>query len=529
MASISPRCSPLTLRVWILFSLVTIALYGCSADDSGGAADPGGGGDVGKGNDAGDGGHGSSGNDGGIGASGGDAGADAAHVPTPCEQIAPDGANDPAKNLTTIVDCLRTEGKAWLTAGTYPIASGIHVPAGAELKGLATPSPVLVLQKETGGNVTNYMVTLDAATSATPAGAKTHVAGLGLDAHNNIGSVANAATVMVGGDDALVESTDIYNDVQGPEAYTAAGVYFICQSCKGNVFKNTKIYNHYYGVIFRDTLTAATPNQVMGGEIHDIRCDSVTFAGYGEAMGITVHDTGWACNNGPIPGGGFYALTNTNGAKMIGNIIHDTCGHGLDLDRSSHFIIDNNHVYDPGSRFGGKYNYCAGNAAFLLDVSESTITGNTFENNGRTYNSGFDPNNVMHASTAGVFGDLPAGAKTVVAFVLAHRPNGGTDIADHNTLTGNVLRSFQDPASGYVGLGYFTSRGSGYAANGDWSASTTNYFTSNTSAGSNVGSVRCGGDWFAGSSTCIAGSPAPCNDDDYQHTGAFHSDACSTY
>lgn len=72
-------------------------------------------------------------------------------------------------------------------------------------------------------------------------------------------------------------------------------------------------------------------------------------------------------------------------------------------------------------------------------------------------------------------------------------------------------------------------RGTGYGPGQSWSAQTTNYFTGNTTFGSNVGSVRCGGDWFAGNSTCDAGSPPPCNDDDYQHAGAFHNDSCPFY
>lgn len=74
-----------------------------------------------------------------------------------------------------------------------------------------------------------------------------------------------------------------------------------------------------------------------------------------------------------------------------------------------------------------------------------------------------------------------------------------------------------------------TTRGTGLD-HGTWSAATTNYFTGNDPYGSQVGSVRCGGNWFAANSTCNQGSAAPCNVDDYQHTADWlRSDACRDY
>ena len=74
--------------------------------------------------------------------------------------------------------------------------------------------------------------------------------------------------------------------------------------------------------------------------------------------------------------------------------------------------------------------------------------------------------------------------------------------------------------SPWVGLGYFVSRATGYNAAGEWSAETTNYFTGNSPFGSNIGSKRCGGNWYAASSECIEGALEPeCNIDDPQHQG----------
>ncbi|PKN44539.1 MAG: hypothetical protein CVU63_10300, partial [Deltaproteobacteria bacterium HGW-Deltaproteobacteria-20] len=85
-----------------------------------------------------------------------------------------------------------------------------------------------------------------------------------------------------------------------------------------------------------------------------------------------------------------------------------------------------------------------------------------------------------------------------------------------------------------VGLGYFVGRETGFAADGSWSAQTTNYFRRNTPFGSNIGSKRCGGNWYAANSTCVAGNlDADCNIDDPQHEGAGHdwarNDECSHY
>jgi hypothetical protein len=162
----------------------------------------------------------------------------------------------------------------------------------------------------------------------------------------------------------------------------------------------------------------------------------------------------------------------------------------------------------------------------LLGVSNSTFSHNTFENTDRPQNAGFDPNQTMHANGAGAFTDISGGPKAVVAVELARRP-GGNAVAVGNTFDSNVFRATL--SGGFIGVGLFTSRGTGYDVFNGWSAGTTNYFTGNVTVGSNVGSMRCGGDWFAGNSVCVFGSPAPCNDDDYQHTGSFHSDNCSFF
>ncbi len=163
-------------------------------------------------------------------------------------------------------------------------------------------------------------------------------------------------------------------------------------------------------------------------------------------------------------------------------------------------------------------------------MSSSTIIGNTFENNNRPWNSSADSNNVTHAIGAPKHADLPW-PTPVIAFVLARRPNLAYPVSG-NEIRDNKLRAAC--ASGCTGIGYFASRGTGYGAGNSWSAQTTNYYSGNDPFGSNVGSRRCGGNWYAGNSTCTASSsPKPCNADDHQHNppagDPYRNDGCSFY
>ena len=114
----------------------------------------------------------------------------------------------------------------------------------------------------------------------------------------------------------------------------------------------------------------------------------------------------------------------------------------------------------------------------------------------------------------------------MLGFLLVRDPGSPYD-AIGNSIEGNQMRAY---CSGdCVGVGYFVSRGTGLVG-GDWSAATTNYFTGNDPFGSNVGSRRCGGNWYAANSICDAGAGAPCNTDDYQHTATeLRNDPCRDY
>jgi parallel beta-helix repeat protein len=439
----------------------------------------------------------------------------------PCLSIAP-GASA-AANHATIQGCLNNGGKAHLTAGEFPISTGITMPASAELVGLSTAKPTLLLQP---GNGVNFMVSFP---SNSPADAKARVANLNINANNAIGNYANASIVTFLADNNVLADCDLYNTVMPSANQHAAGAYVMCSTCKGN-----EMYNNFYGLIFRGE-SSTYPNIADANDIHDNKCDPITFAGYGIATNNTIHENGWDCENGPIPGGGIYSLLNNAGGVISGNTVSNTCGHGIDMDRVSNFVIENNSFTNPGYQFGGAAPWCTGAAAaFLIDVSDSTVTGNTFANDDRPLNrlggdfAGRPP--VFQASGAAAFADLPHGGDQAIGFVLAKWPDGTGYGTMSNTIENNVMRA--NCSGNCVGLGYFASRGTGYDGT-DWNAGTTSYFRGNDPTGSQHGSKRCGGNWYAADTTCDEGSPAPCNVDDFQHNppgGDFaRNDGCSFY
>ncbi|MFV8754779.1 right-handed parallel beta-helix repeat-containing protein [Nannocystaceae bacterium ST9] len=417
----------------------------------------------------------------------------------PCIDLEP--GPDPTSTRIAIQECLAL-GSAHLGAGTFIVDQGLTVPAGAILLGAGRDQTFVQL----GSSATNYLISL-------VGGAE--VGALHLDAAQKLPAApVNAVVVVTGSGNTL---HDLY---VGELAGTLPGlrdqaVYFVDSTSTGNVLRDSELSGTFYGVIFVAGLPAGSGNRVENVEIHDHPCDSVTFVGYGEVVGSHIHDNGWDCENGPIPGGGLYSLGNTVGARIEDNVIHDTCGHGIDLDQAQGFEIVGNSIYDPGNTWGGARPWCGGAAAIaLMDSSHNTLSNNMLENNDRPQNAGSDPNQVFHAEGAPAFSDLPMNA--VIALAISQRP-GSPGSAMGNQVDGNVLHAAC--ASGCIGVGYFSSRGTGTDALGAWSAETTGYYTANNPFGSNVGSVRCGGNWYAASSDCPASPTDPaCNQDDYQHT-----------
>lgn len=424
---------------------------------------------------------------------------------------------DPAQNRANIEDCLARVGVAQLGPGTFEIDRKILMPNDTRLLGDVTrPTVVLVGQDQ----------------SVVELHDRSEVAFLRLDANHNL-TVPNGAILFLRGHDSTAHDNEVFN-AAGPEGLDrVTGVRFWYDEPigqRGNRASRNVIRDVHYGVIF-DLHPNGTDNLLDENTIRDIRCDAVSFRGYGRAHNNEMYRLGRQCLNppeSPIPGGGLYTLENPHGAEIVGNHVYDACGMPLDLDRASNLVITGNTFERPGFTGAPGYGNCgSGATAHLLDISSSTVENNVFRKGEGPVGS--DPNRVMSASGNGVPSDLPAGANTAVAFLLTHRREETTWTATGNTIRNNTfLANCTAPC---VGLGYFAGRGTGYDLAGQWSAATTNYFTRNTPFGSNIGSKRCGGNWYAANSTC--GADPECNADDSQHEGAGHdalrNDNCPYY
>lgn len=427
----------------------------------------------------------------------------------PCIGLAP---STPAGNSGNLAWCLTNYGHVDLGTGTFEVDAGVTLPAGTSLTGSGATLRLV-------GSSTNFLVTVTGSDV---------VSGLVLDA-NDMNDPTNGSVVQVTGSNNTLSSLWIGN-ASGPAAGRGtAGIYFIDAAGTGNVASGVELTNLFYGAIFVGGLPAGSGNRITGSTVHDTMCDGVTFAGYGELVDSTLWHSGYDCENGPIPGASVYCLDNTAGGLVSGNTMYDDCGNIVDIDGCAGFELSGNTLRDPGYQWEGWAPWCSGSTLALIDVSGFTITGNDVENNERPQNRVDvygDSNWVFSDDSA--YDQLPAGGETVLAFWLAQR-HTSPGAVEGNVISDNSFRA--SCSSGCSGLGYYTSRSTGYDASAGWSASTTNYYTANDPFGSNVGSRRCGGNWFAANSTCTEGAAdADCNTDDYQHTADWmRTDGCYTW
>lgn len=343
----------------------------------------------------------------------------------------------------------------------------------------------------------------------------------------------NASVIEIGGDGNQVDnnvigggSVPLYNT----DAYSIAGVYIMCGD--NNTIWNNQIKNNHSGVIITKPIGFATPanNVITENRINENRSDGITFVTYGKALNNIIKNNGWDCQNGgagsPIPGAGIYSEGNHDGALIEGNTIYDNTGHNIDLTGIQHFIIKNNIVYNPGNNIipgisnpivaGGAMSVC------IVDGSNCVIENNDIRNEARSCNKvggggwwGKDVNRFFSKNAnSDLYSDLPFGGNSIIAFGLiesrCNRINdSGQVVYVINQVRQNTIRNNIFIASPN-GIGYFASRNTGFDLNNVWSASTTNYYTLNNPNGSNVGSVRCGGNWYAANGI-------DANADDNQH------------
>lgn len=421
--------------------------------------------------------------------------------PDPCVSLSDTG--DPGQNLAALVGCLGG-GHATVVSPEYPVSDGFTMPPGSTLTGQGKPTIRLVSCS------TNHVVSLEGGAT---------LAGVRLDAAGKLPSGANEAVAHVAGAGNVISGCYLGHDAPYPAGSHPVGVYFIDGQASGNRVEDTDIAHNFYGAIFVAGLDASHVNEITGSRIFDHACDGVTFAGYGQLTKSKVYENGFDCGNGPIPGASVYGLGNDLGALIDQNELTEDCGNVIDLDSVSGFVITSNQVRGPGNQWGGKYPWCGGGAAIaVIDSSRLTITGNVATNEGRPQNRlQSDPNGVFTPPGGPTSGDLPAGTSTTVAFWLGRRP-GDARVVNSNTIAGNEFRASCD--GDCSGVGYFISRRTGVDPAGNWSAETTSYFTSNNPFGSNVGSRRCGANWYAANSACVPPDLEPeCNEDDPQHQG----------
>jgi hypothetical protein len=447
------------------------------------------------------------------------------HVPTPnvdtfaSQNQVPDGPIIPVtggsatenaqNNYERIQWCLAKYGHAYLGSGTFPL------------------NHMLVLINDTlisaNGDwpVVEAISNPDGRNSFMAMNGNSRVAFLTLNARKFFMDQPNAS---------IIEMLDSYNQVDNcfvmgdslPLLKTdngeLVGVYIMCGD--NNMVWNNKISNCDHGVIANSSITTAVNNVIKGNALFYNRRDGVSLPGYGQVIGNRIYLNGWDCRNGnpPIPGAGIYVENNLNGALIQYDTIYDNNGHNIDIVNVNNFSILNNLVYNPGNPsfpltdYGTAPDFGAAFSVSLFNISNSTIEGNVIRNENRPSNAvsvgfwGGDKNHVMSEDSAGTMSDLPFGDSSIVAFCLGElRPR-----APFTNQTGNnVIRSNVFIASPH-GIGYFTTRNTGFAADLSWSAQTTNYFTLNNPFGSTIGSVRAGGNWFA------ANGVDP-NTDDYQH------------
>src|SRR3989338_9024017 len=388
-----------------------------------------------------------------------------------CLKLTP--VSDPSINRSNILNCLQTAKVAVLAAGVFEVDHGITMPANTLL-------------------VSN----------------------------------SNAALKAVGTTDNFLLSTSDNNTVYGVTLDGNGNIFTLTSN--GNVLRNSEVTGVCLGAIFGKS-DSSHVNIIDATRFHDNACNNVTFVGYGVLRNSDLSRSGWNCNNG-IPGGSIYSLNNIQGGLIENNKVHDDCGNLIDLDGVQRFTISNNQVLNPGVSFAehDTFPVCAGSSMAIVDSSYNTIEDNEVQNNGAhnvIKNILYVGDDNVFFSMSGPFSDLPKGGDTMMAFWL------GSSKSKPGSSVGNTVKNngFRAACTGTcAGVGYYVGRGSGTTAGNYWSAQTTNYFTGNDSYVSNIGSKRCGANWYAANSTCTATPTDPaCNNDDFQHTGDWaRNDTC---
>mmetsp|Transcript_12126 Transcript_12126/g.32511 ORF Transcript_12126/g.32511 Transcript_12126/m.32511 type:complete len:555 (-) Transcript_12126:43-1707(-) len=462
-----------------------------------------------------------------------------------CDSLVPQSSA--RKNYFTILGCLNSgDRRAVLAEGTFQLHRGIAMPDNSSLVGVAVDAngtrryPRLRIAVPTA--MTSFVVRIGNASS---------LSSLTLDGAENLRGFEQdccASILSVMGSGSVVEDIEAFNFSVG------AGVYIHGAASSGNVLTRVHIHSCYYGLIFEHGLKQVPGNVFSDGVIEHIACDAVTFGGYGELHASVVRDSGYECGrNVPRhPGGGIYCSGNAVGGVVRDNRVHGMCGQGLDMDSCANFNISANMFHTRVEAVYPEHGHCYAFATVsLLDTRDTLFQDNIVVNErGVVLNEQgptliraspeFDPNQMFTDVdwSAVPFADLPGGSRTAIGLAVLRRPRHGAQPAIDNVVARNHFRaSCRDRADAEepcVGVGYFVSRGTGSDENADyhlqnrWSPTK---FTANLVEGSDIGSKRCGRNWYAAEEPiCRRGSESPCNEDDYEHPeGNYRNDDCWEY
>ena len=406
-----------------------------------------------------------------------------------CSALAPN--SDPEVNYQSIVDCLSgSEHAAHLATGVFPINRKIKMPERATLSG--SPGAVLKAVDGADGYKDNSIIELTG---------EDKVSQVSFVGDGRLKPGCCTTVVAITGSGSTIENADI-SDVNvdrrasEPEKVRTAGLYFIgAPTSSENLGSHLKIHGLNFGVIFRKGLPASAHNRIANSEIFDLSCDAVTFSGGGIAEGNRLHDTGFDCKQHPtpIPGGGFYALNNSEPVVIANNTVTEVCGAAIDIFGAENFTIVGNKINQRSAPLKGRYPYCNGFPAKLVDVSHFTVKNNTF------YVADAPPLGVAYKffpqfrhSNAAIYGLTPNSEQQIYAMRLMRQ---------NKAVVGNVFEnnkfiaecSASGPCAG-GGVGLFVGPGVGDGA--------SNKFIGNTFVGTSVAAVKCGRDTYERNQSC---------------------------
>lgn len=445
-----------------------------------------------------------------------------------CNDIA--ASRNPAENYANIYACLAAPaGVAQLDAGIFPLSRKITMPNGSKLVGIGADHKGATLSASPDSN----QPWGDALAQRYPDNTVLEVSddnvveALRVTGNGQLHIDCCTSVVVICGSQSRLHDVEIVDldpaNGQLPQESIGGrpvGLHFMGSSASsGNVADKVAIHDVYIGVVFRSGLPALHANTVADSEIFNTFCDGISLSGYGILRNNVIHGSGVNCGQKPtpVPGAGLYATNNQSGAELVGNKIMDVCGNGMDIVNSKRFLIKGNSVRFTGSPLMTKYPYCVGGTpGNFVDINDFTIAENSFEAvNTAPLGKLLSLFPSYAADFRRAYAPLPNRNKQIVAVRLLKWKGTVTN----NKFDDNAMVARCDAQDTCVGIGLYVGPGTGVGGDGKWAASTSDYFTRNSVAGSNIGSLRCGFDWYAGNSVCTANrKDKSCNDDDFKHT-----------